>query len=442
MALTVKEEEFSNTLIKNASAFDRLKLGNLKNLKIQKKLQFLYLILFVLITGVFFFFLIGNFYSHRKLYQVIKNTKHTTIGFKIDRPHDKVLSHVLKNKLSTYVRESFKFFKSGYTQKGYLGSDNDSIELDDVANLMFYGEGQIGTNKQPFMFIFDTGSANLWVPSVNCDSIGCSTKHLYDASASKSYEKDGTKVEISYGSGTVRGYFSKDVISLGDLSLPYKFIEVTDADDLEPIYSGSEFDGILGLGWKDLSIGSIDPVVVELKKQNKIDNALFTFYLPVHDKHVGYLTIGGIENDFYEGPLTYEKLNHDLYWQIDLDIHFGKYVMQKANAVVDSGTSTITAPTSFLNKFFRDMNVIKVPFLPLYVTTCDNNDLPTLEFHSRNNKYTLEPEFYMDPLSDIDPALCMLYILPVDIDENTFILGDPFMRKYFTVFDYEKESVG
>lgn len=40
MALTVKEEEFSNTLIKNASAFDRLKLGNLKNLKIQKKLQF------------------------------------------------------------------------------------------------------------------------------------------------------------------------------------------------------------------------------------------------------------------------------------------------------------------------------------------------------------------------------------------------------------------
>ncbi|KOB87661.1 hypothetical protein PFDG_05500 [Plasmodium falciparum Dd2] len=40
MALTVKEEEFSNTLIKNASAFDRLKLGNLKNLKIQRSFSF------------------------------------------------------------------------------------------------------------------------------------------------------------------------------------------------------------------------------------------------------------------------------------------------------------------------------------------------------------------------------------------------------------------
>nr|2ANL_A Chain A, plasmepsin IV [Plasmodium malariae]2ANL_B Chain B, plasmepsin IV [Plasmodium malariae] len=321
-------------------------------------------------------------------------------------------------------------------------SENDVIELDDVANLMFYGEGEVGDNHQKFMLIFDTGSANLWVPSKKCNSIGCSTKHLYDSSKSKSYEKDGTKVEITYGSGTVRGFFSKDLVTLGYLSLPYKFIEVTDTDDLEPLYTAAEFDGILGLGWKDLSIGSIDPIVVELKNQNKIDQALFTFYLPVHDKHSGYLTIGGIEEKFYEGELTYEKLNHDLFWQVDLDVNFGKTSMEKANVIVDSGTSTITAPTSFINKFFKDLNVIKVPFLPFYITTCNNKDMPTLEFKSANNTYTLEPEYYMEPLLDIDDTLCMLYILPVDIDKNTFILGDPFMRKYFTVFDYDKESIG
>ncbi|CAI7723053.1 aspartic protease PM4 [Plasmodium vivax India VII] len=444
MDIAVKEQDYSNGLIKNSAAFENLKFSNIKNFKVQKRFQILYYILFVFVTGIFFFFLISTYFftPNYKVNKIVQNTEHLTLAFKIERPYDKVLKTISKKNLKNYIKETFNFFKSGYMKQNYLGSENDVIELDDVANIMFYGEGEVGDNHQKFMLIFDTGSANLWIPSKKCNSSGCSIKNLYDSSKSKSYEKDGTKVDITYGSGTVKGFFSKDLVTLGHLSMPYKFIEVTDTDDLEPIYSSVEFDGILGLGWKDLSIGSIDPIVVELKNQNKIDNALFTFYLPVHDVHAGYLTIGGIEEKFYEGNITYEKLNHDLYWQIDLDVHFGKQTMEKANVIVDSGTTTITAPSEFLNKFFANLNVIKVPFLPFYVTTCDNKEMPTLEFKSANNTYTLEPEYYMNPILEVDDTLCMITMLPVDIDSNTFILGDPFMRKYFTVFDYDKESVG
>ncbi|CRG95600.1 plasmepsin IV [Plasmodium gallinaceum] len=443
MDITIKEQDYSNSLIKSTSAFERLKANNLKFFKFQKKLRILYLVLFILLTGAFAFFLVENYYfSNNKLNEVLQNTEYLTIAVKIERSQEKVLKTLINKKLKNYIKETFKFLNSGYLTENYLGNENDSVELDEVSNVMFYGEAEVGDDKQKFTFIFDTGSANLWVPSTKCSSKGCTTKHIYDSSKSKTYEEDGEKAEITYGSGSIKGFFSKDLVTIGHLSLPYKFIEVTDTDDLEPIYSSSPFDGIVGLGWKDLALGKISPIVVELKNQNKIDHGLFTFYLPVLDKHAGYLTIGGIEDKFYEGEITYEKLNHDLFWQIDLDITFGNDTFEKANAIIDSGTSTIVAPTEFVKKFFKDAGIFKVPFLPVYVTECDNKSLPTLEFHSGNNKYTLEPKFYLDTLEEVDESLCMVYIMPGDIDKQTFILGDPFMRKYFTVFDYDNERVG
>ncbi|SBS87734.1 plasmepsin, putative [Plasmodium ovale] len=444
MDITVKDQDFSNGLIKNSSAFENIKFSNIKNIKVQKRFQLLYFILFIFITGLFFFFIIGSYFftPSYNVYQVVQNTEHLTIPFKIVKPHDKIIKSIVNKNLKNYIKETYNLFKSGYVKQSYLGSDNDVIELDEIANLVFYGEGEVGDNHQKFSLLFDTGSANLWVPSKKCKSSACKNKNLYDSSKSKTYEKDGTEVELLYGSGSIKGFFSKDIVTLGYLSAPYKFVEATDTDDLEPVYGNIEFDGILGLGWKDLSIGAVDPIIIEMKNQNKIDHALFTFYLSVNDKESGYLTIGGIEDKFYQGEITYEKLNHDLYWQIDLDMHFGNTTMTKANAIIDSGTSSITAPTTFITEFFKDKNVIKVPFIPFYITTCDNKEMPTLKFTSGSNTYTLEPEYYMDPLFDIDETLCIVDIIPVDIDENTFILGAPFMRKYFSVFDYDNERVG
>lgn len=67
--------------------------------------------------------------------------------------------------------------------------------------------------------ILDTGSSNLWVPSTRCSSIACFLHQKYDAKASSTYKANGTEFKIQYGSGSLEGVISNDVMTIGDLEI-------------------------------------------------------------------------------------------------------------------------------------------------------------------------------------------------------------------------------
>lgn len=120
-----------------------------------------------------------------------------------------------------------------------------TLKLHNHTKTYYYGKINIGTPGQEFNVIFDTGSSDLWVPSVECpqtfcskqfDSfykmkqkriITCSTITIKLASHSKfaaksslTYSKIGNHYAIQYGDGSKAfGYTGQDVISIGPLRI-------------------------------------------------------------------------------------------------------------------------------------------------------------------------------------------------------------------------------
>ncbi|KAI4332064.1 hypothetical protein L6164_017003 [Bauhinia variegata] len=256
-------------------------------------------------------------------------------------------------KAERIARQELKLGRPVKSAHGHIGnSDEDILPLKNYLNAQYYGEIGIGTPPQIFTVIFDTGSSNLWVPSSKCYfSLACYFHSRYKSSKSSTYTKNATSCEITYGSGSISGFFSQDNVKVGDVVVKNQdFIETTREGSLTFVLA--KFDGILGLGFQEISVEKAVPVWYNMVNQGLVDDEVFSFWLNGDPKaqEGGEIVFGGVDENHFKGKHTYVPVTKKGYWQFEMgDFLIGGLstgvCKEGCSAIVDSGTSLLAGPT-------------------------------------------------------------------------------------------------
>jgi len=337
-----------------------------------------------------------------------------------------------------HAKEMFKEL-SYNTEKGH------PVAVDNFLNAQYFSEIAIGSPPQEFKVVLDTGSSNLWIPSSDCGSIACYLHSKYDHSDSSTYKKNGSDFAIRYGSGSVEGYISKDTVQIGDLKIKDQlFGEATSEPGLA--FAFGRFDGILGLGYDTISVNGVPPPFYSMLDQGLLDEPVFSFYLSdTNDEGAeSEAMFGGVNKAHYTGELTKIPLRRKAYWEVDLDaITFGEDTaeFEATGAILDTGTSLIALPSTIADLLNAQMGA-KKGYNGQYTIECDKRDsLPDLTFTLTGYNFTIGPYDYILEVQ----GSCISSFMGFDIPAPAgplIILGDAFLRRYYSVYDLGSNSVG
>mmetsp|Transcript_5240 Transcript_5240/g.15523 ORF Transcript_5240/g.15523 Transcript_5240/m.15523 type:complete len:578 (+) Transcript_5240:123-1856(+) len=343
----------------------------------------------------------------------------------------------------------------------------------------YCGTLYVGTPPKPFTVLLDMGSGHLILPSASCGSEVCRARRRYHGEASntsKSINHDGSEVEssdmrdhitISFETGEVSGVLVEDHVCMRQ---PTRDGERRGAVDLQPAWCMSmrmiaalemskdpfkdfTFDGVLGLGLLGLSEGAaFNFLAVAAEAVGSAANRYsltFALFLPDGSAE-------GEDPEFTLGGYNSERLEGDLAWNEVVEPHLGQWMLEikslrvgdedvefcarGCRAIMDTGTSGLVVPSGVAAELLK---LLRHPS----GNGVDCSGLgPKLHFGMDGITLTLEPEDYVRPevgsgedgLAPTEPT-CKAMLMSMDIPEpvgpKLFIMGEPVLRKYYTVYD-------
>ncbi|KAM6976463.1 renin [Aplochiton taeniatus] len=337
------------------------------------------------------------------------------------------------------------------TQRSINDLSNGTVPtpLTNYLDTQYFGEISIGSPAQMFNVVFDTGSANLWIPSNNCSPFytACFTHNRYDASKSNTHIDNGTGFSIQYASGNVRGFLSEDVVVVGGIPVVQVFAEATAMPSIPFIFA--KFDGVLGMGYPNVAIDGITPVFDRIMSQHVLKEEVFSVYYSRDPKHSpgGELVLGGTDPNYYTGSFNYMSTSETGKWVVNMkSVSVGDQMLcqEGCTAVIDTGSSYITGPASSVSVLMEAIGASSAE--GEYRVSCDLvTSLPSVSFHLGGQEYTLMQEDYIVWQYRSKEDVCIVTFRGLDVPPPTgplWILGANFIARYYTEFDRRNNRIG
>ncbi|KAJ8412041.1 hypothetical protein AAFF_G00143080 [Aldrovandia affinis] len=303
------------------------------------------------------------------------------------------------------------------------------------ADLSYYGVISIGTPPQSFKVIFDTGSYNLWVPSTLCNSKACDNHAKFNPQKSSTFKSTSKPLSIYYGTGSMTGVLGYDTVQVGGIIITDQVFGLSQTE--APIMAYMQADGILGLAFPVPS--GATPVFDNMMTKGLVSQDLFSVYLS-SSVEGSMVTFGGLDSSYYTGDIKWIPLSHEVFWQISMEsITINGYTVACSGgcqAIVDTGTSFIVGPISDIT----NLNAWVGAYTDTQgdaIVSCSNIDkMPDLNFNINGHSFTISASAYVRQSN---------YGCSTGFgvsDAQLWILGDVFIRQYYTIFDRTSQMVG
>ncbi|PVU91667.1 hypothetical protein BB559_004045 [Furculomyces boomerangus] len=341
--------------------------------------------------------------------------------------------------------------------------DPNTVYIRNSANTYYYGDLFLGTPKQKFSVLFDTGSSKLWVPGVYCKSPACFQHNRFHPKMSSAFQNLYRNDSITYGTGKINGMLGSDTVYIGGISLyNQKFIYTTEQDSNFEL-PGSCFDGILGLSFNgDPSIDDTSPIS-SITKQRKLQRNVFGIQLSDGDKSYGRITFGRVDDSLYKGKMYWFPVVEKGSWKLMMDdINYEKPNIKSCtefikknralenkqsqnksgnldkpvHALIDSGTSFILGKWEVINKLNHEIGAdINTGFI-----SCSKiNTLGMLIINIQGILFKLSSKEYI--YHNKITNTCQSALIPKR-DLSYWVLGNSFMGKLYSVFDFDNHKIG
>ncbi|GLB43273.1 putative peptidase A1 family protein [Lyophyllum shimeji] len=211
-------------------------------------------------------------------------------------------------------------FQSAYLAEKYRASALSNAG-GDRGNTEYSAQISIGTPPQKFSVSIDTGSGNLWVPSSKCTAKACMNHRKYDSAASTTYTKNGTKFANTYGSGSVEGFYSQDIVRIGNIVIEDQIFAET-LQESNIVYARPD-----------------EPATFFSK--GLIDLTFFSIRLGRSEQDPGEIMFGEIDRDAIKSRVVYAPVRHQAFWEVELEqAKLGEttITLKNTGAAIDSGT--------------------------------------------------------------------------------------------------------
>ncbi|KAL2082362.1 hypothetical protein ACEWY4_022180 [Coilia grayii] len=310
-------------------------------------------------------------------------------------------------------------------------------QMTNDADLAYYGVISLGTPPQSFKVVFDTGSANLWVPSIFCNSPACGNHQKFDPYKSSTFRSSGKGLSIQYGTGSMMGSLGWDNLEVGGLTVQQQEFGYSQSEANFMYYMKA--DGILGLAYGSIAVEGVPTVFDNMVQQGVIQNDYFSVYLSRSPDTGSEVVFGGYDPDHYNGDLVWVPLSSETYWQITMEsITVNGQVVacnSGCQAIVDTGTSLIVGPeVTNINNAVGASNGA--------VNCNDIASLPGVTFNINGNSFTIPSSAYVRQSQTYGCSTGFENSFSNGVGAGLWILGDVFIREYYTIFNMRDNSVG